>query len=150
MSNKPITMDINFRGLFGRVNASNFLIREEAQKAIAAIGVKFQGDAVKLIHGGTRTGKTYGNHRASAAGEPPKTDTGNLAKNIIPEYSPDRLSVTVGARQAASYGKGLELGTSTVAARPWLRPTLNNNKPYIERRMKRAISAAVKRSASDV
>ena len=55
-------------------------------KAIASVSLKVESEAKKLISRGERSGRTYKRrsvtHRASAPYEPPKTDTGNLVRNI--------------------------------------------------------------------
>lgn len=66
----------------------------------------------------------------SKPGEHPSTETGNLVANITVEKEDDGYSV--GSRSGAPYGLTLELGTSKVAARPWLYPTYQKNLSVIE------------------
>lgn len=65
---------------------------------------------------------TYPN--PSKPGEPPRKRTGWLQRNVV--YSIDRatLSARVGVTQNARYGAYLEVGTSRMLARPFLRSTL--------------------------
>lgn len=58
----------------------------------------------------------------SAPGEPPHKLTGHLQRSITYRMSPDRMQAFVGSNLA--YAGHLELGTSKMAARPFLRPTL--------------------------
>lgn len=64
----------------------------------------------------------------SEPGNFPHKDTGKLQQSIQAEQ-PDGWSVTVGAY--VDYALGLELGTSKVAARPFLRPTFNEMLPKL-------------------
>lgn len=60
-------------------------------------------------------------HRASAPGEPPAPDTGNLKRSgFIEAISTTARRVGV----AAVYGKWLEFGTPRIAPRPFMRPAL--------------------------
>lgn len=81
--------------------------------------------AVTAIQQGAKSGREYrrGNktHIASAPGQAPATDTGNLVQNItVKKEGPLRYSV--GSRKDAFYGFWLEFGTSDMAPRPWLQP----------------------------
>jgi len=96
--------------------------------------------AVKSI-AGAASGQPYTRYRpkrngvASKAGDPPHTDTGNLNNNIqVKRY---QRSVDVGLLgNKAEYGKYLEFGTRTMAARPWLRPAFTNSKAVIQAKLK--------------
>ena len=64
-------------------------------------------------------------HQASAPGEPPAMDTGNLSSNI--SLRPADIGMTeIYIRDDAAYGYALELGAPSrkLAARPFLRPAL--------------------------
>lgn len=68
------------------------------------------------------SGKVYGKHQASAPGEPPALDTGQLSANTnadttIRQEGDDLVGrIVANADQA----KALELGTERMAARPFL------------------------------
>ena len=93
--------------------------------------------AVISINQGAKSGGIYEKynprrtHRASAAGEPPATDTGYLVSNIFTNIDTDGLGASVESR--AAYSSFLEFGTSKMAARPFLQPALEENKPRIRR-----------------
>lgn len=74
-------------------------------------------------------------HTASAAGNPPNTDTGFLVNNIFVEIDADRLGGSVESR--ADYSGFLEFGTSKMQARPYLQPALEENKPKIRARVRK-------------
>jgi HK97 gp10 family phage protein len=68
-------------------------------------------------------GKGFGTHQASAPGEAPASDTGNLVGLI----GVDRVDVTrlrVAIFSSAKYSAALEFGTSKMAPRPFLRRAL--------------------------
>jgi len=119
------------------------MAHEVHQKAISDVAFKVEGDAKYNIQTGSRSGKSYrrGNvtHNASAPGEFPKTDTGELVANINTIFAMNRLEATVGSRKSAPHGYYLEFGTSRMAPRPWLMPTLLQNKGYISDRFHKAL-----------
>ena len=93
--------------------------------------------AVTSINQGSKSGVIYEKynprrtHKASAAGEPPATDTGFLVNNIFTNIDADGLGASVESR--ANYSSFLEFGTSKMAARPFMQPALEENKPRIRR-----------------
>jgi phage gpG-like protein len=98
--------------------------------AINKFAILIQSKSVEKIQKGQRSGRTYRRrsvtHTASAAGEPPKTDSGRLVASIRPVFG--NMSAEVGSlANIAKYGGMLEEGTKNMAARPWLEPTLKEN-----------------------
>jgi len=67
----------------------------------------------------------------SDAGEPPRRVTGRLSGSIAHEADRKKLIARVGTN--VLYGKFLELGTRKMAARPFIRPGLENNRETIGR-----------------
>ena len=67
-------------------------------------------------------------HRASAPGEAPASDTGNLvSKIIVNQISQDITSV----ESNANYSAYLEYGTSKMEARPFMLPAFEKSKKPI-------------------
>lgn len=68
------------------------------------------------------TGQQYGKHRASAPGEPPAPDLGNLKANTNADtdlrWDGDEVVGRVVAN--ASYAEALHKGTERIAARPFM------------------------------
>lgn len=93
--------------------------------------------AVKSIQEHGSSGVTYEKynprrtHTASAAGNPPNSDTGYLANNIFSIVDADKLGASVESR--ADYSVDLEFGTRKMRARPFLQPALEENRPKIRR-----------------
>ncbi len=92
--------------------------------------------AVTSILQGAKTGIIYTRgtsppHQASAAGEPPANDSGYLAQNIFISMDGDGLGADVESR--AEYSEFLEFGTTKMAARPFMHPAAESNRPKIRR-----------------
>lgn len=67
----------------------------------------------------------------SKPGEPPRLRTGWGQRNIINDPDPKTITTRVGITKNAIYMIYLELGTRTIARRPWLLRTLQDNKQMI-------------------
>ena len=87
---------------------------------------------------GVKTGRVYrrGNvvHQASASGEYPASDEGMLVNKITTQLSTDQLSGEVISR--AEYSYALEFGTRKMGARPFMQPSLEQNRPKIYKRLR--------------
>ena len=77
-----------------------------------------EGTAKSSIVSGSPSGRTYTrgsiSHTASAAGQPPASDIGQIVAS-------------------APYAKPLEFGTTQMSARPFMQPALNKNRAKINR-----------------
>lgn len=83
------------------------------------------------------TGAVSGaNHVPSKPGEPPNEDTGRLGDNIE-TVQPSPLRVEVSSN--APYALPLELGTSKMAARPYMGPAARKMRPQVVRKVRAAI-----------
>lgn len=99
---------------------------EELDVLLLDASLKTQELSIESIQKGAKTGRVYKRgkgvfHQASAAGQAPASDTGNLVQNITIRKN-KKLDYDVGSRKGASYGVDLEFGTRHMGARPWLRP----------------------------
>lgn len=100
-------------------------MKPDLQEVIKGGAQLIRSEAVKSIQTGPKSGKTYElynprrTHIASAPGEAPASDTGNLVNQIRVNLKSQDI-VTVESR--ASYSKFLEYGTSKMQARPFLFP----------------------------
>ena len=100
-------------------------LEEPFREVIKGGAQLIRGEAIKSIQTGPKSGRTYEKynprrtHKASAPGEAPASDTGNLVRNItVKQKSQDIVTVESGAH----YSKFLEYGTSKMQARPFLFP----------------------------
>lgn len=97
-----------------------------------------QAEAQRLIHDGPKSGRIYKKyqpkriHQASAPGEPPATDLGHLAANIIvdrAELGESRITIA----SLAKYSAALEFGTSKIKPRPFMRAAIRNSRAAVAR-----------------
>ncbi|TBG37156.1 hypothetical protein ELG78_09255 [Rhizobium leguminosarum] len=104
--------------------------------------------AKQHISGGGRSGRTYRRrsvtHQASAPGEFPKTDTGELVASLFFRVAANKLSAFFGTKLAK--GKYLEFGTSRMRARPWLRPTFIALRDKITTRVRSAVNETLRKA----
>lgn len=79
-------------------------------------------------------------HQASAPGEPPANDTGDLQKSIM-----SKMDSIVPSKPAAvvwtdlKYGKYLEFGTEKIEPRPFMTPALEQNRDKFPRALGTAV-----------
>ena len=73
---------------------------------------------------------------ASAAGEPPATDTGFLVSSISYKVNRTNNEVVGTVSVSAPYAPHLEFGTTHIAPRPFLQPALEENRPKIRKLFK--------------
>jgi hypothetical protein len=96
----------------------------EIPKRLLTAGEVVKAEAVRSI------GTSFRTAGPSAAGDPPHARTGQLRQSVFTEYDHARKVVIVGT--PLKRGLFLEIGTSTMAARPWLRPALNVSRDKIK------------------
>ena len=115
----------------------------DLRQLVGRAGNLVRNTAVQSINQGSRSGAFYTRGgktgQRSAAGEPPKTDQGILVQNIVLDIDPDGLGANVESR--ADYSQALEFGTSKMAARPFMQPALEENRPKIARLAKQMVRA---------
>lgn len=120
------------------------------QKAVAraakVAGLMVQAHARKSILRDPKTGRVYGKHQASADGESPANDTGNLARNIVVLADEQNGVAYVISRApysaALEYGARRKLANGKIAflkARPFMAPALEANLPLIKDLFKKAL-----------
>ena len=104
------------------------------QEVVKGGGQLIRGEAIKSIQTGAKSGVMYQKynprreHRASAPGQAPASDTGNLvSKIIVRQKSQDVTSV----ESNANYSAYLEYGTSKMEARPFMLPAFEKSKKPI-------------------
>lgn len=84
-----------------------------------------------------------GRHVPSRPGEPPKNDTGVLHNNIeVTEPAP----LVVEVRSEAPYSEALETGTSKMAARPFMGPSIDAKRDEVVSIINNAMAQAIKRA----
>lgn len=97
------------------------------QAGLTAWAQLVRNHAVQAVQKGPKSGRTYVRgkvkHQASAPGQAPATDTGNLAGSI--GWNVDASTLTADVFAGASYAVPLELGTRHMRPRPFLGPALD-------------------------
>lgn len=107
--------------------------------AVFELANRVQVDAQNSITEGATSGA---GHVASLPGESPNADTHRLDTNIetIRGSEPGTIKYVVSSN--ASYSIPLEVGTSKMSARPFMRPALEKNRERITKRLAAAINQA--------
>lgn len=108
----------NFRARFSmRMRAAVTFLEREVKKKLT----------------GQRSGEVYGDHQASAPGEPPAVDTGNLRASITGLVDDKGVTIRGFVGSNVEYVRYLELGTEKMTKRPFLIPTILENQDKIMR-----------------
>lgn len=106
------------------------------RRGLDAVGIEAV-NVVKVKLSQPGTGRTYKRrgieHRASAPGQPPAVDTGRLRSSYTYETGSDGQDDVVIVGTDVDYAPPLEFGTSRMAARPHLRPAVEEVRPQIPR-----------------
>ncbi len=110
------------------------MIREVGKAIYVASGL-LKEEAQRSIMEGSISGK---NHTPSAPGEPPNNDTHKLHDNIENQKTGP---LTAETSSNAEHAVPLEVGTSKMAARPYMGPAAQKTRP----RAQKLVVAAVKR-----
>jgi len=95
--------------------------RGDAGKYLAKLCIRVESRAKR----GMSPGGSGKKHVPSAPGSPPAVDTGRLRASITHELGDDSGDLVGRVGTNVTYAKHLELGTSEMAARPFLRPALD-------------------------
>jgi hypothetical protein len=112
---------------------------------VSAVNIA-EGAKEEIQRGAPRTGRLYRKvsgrlHRASAPGEYPASDTGQLV-NSIHAIKVSGLAVRVGSM--AKHGKWLEEGTRHMKKRPWLEPEVRKELPNLRKQILLAVGTGIK------
>lgn len=118
-------------------------------RATMRAAILVQGKARVKIMKGPKSGAIYPRgkkkHQASAPGEPPANDTGNLQRSMscVSKGLTDGVA-TVELQVAAPYAAALEFGnlSGTIKERPFLRPSVKESEKEIEAIAKQAVIEA--------
>jgi HK97 gp10 family phage protein len=104
------------------------------QEVVKGGGQLIRAEAIKSIQTGAKSGVMYQmynprrEHRASAPGQAPASDTGNLVSKIIVKQKSKNIT---NVESNADYSAYLEYGTSKMEARPFMLPAFEKSKKPI-------------------
>ena len=123
-------------------------LEEPFREVIQGGAQLIRGEAIKSIQSGPKSGIVYEKynprrtHKASAPGEAPASDTGNLVRNIVvKQENPDLIKV----ESNATYSSFLEFGTSKMLARPFLFPATERSRKKIAQAVFNRVVKEIKR-----
>lgn len=136
---------VNADKLLAKLASLPAKLQKPISNALLASAGEMEGYAVKKIQTNSGTGREYKRgkriHIASSPGEYPNSDFGGLVDSMFSEPR-GPLEAVWGARNI--YAKYLEFGTSRMAARPIMRPTLRALQDKAAQLVKSAIDEALK------
>ena len=118
-------------------------LRAELRGAVTRAAIMVQDEAVRLV-------SQQSSPPPSEPGEPPHLDTGTLARSIDWEVEDQPRSIVGRIGTNLDYGRYLELGTSIMAPRPYLRPALDRMRPHIQLMFRQAGRRASRQQGSGV
>ena len=124
----------NLKKVLSQLNRLQKDMEVPFQEVVKGGGQQIRNEAIKSIQAGGKSGIVYQKynprreHRASAPGEAPASDTGNLvSKIIVKQKSRNRVNV----ESNANYSAYLEYGTSKMQPRPFMLPAFEKSKKPI-------------------
>lgn len=124
------------RIVYDRLPQISAQLHAEASREVRTTAFEVEAD-IKNAMMGAKSGRIYGSHQASAPGEAPAVDTGNLVNSIVTEAKPGSLTATVST--AVEYAPHLEFGTVNMQPRPAWVPAAERARPRFRDRMNRML-----------
>ena len=124
----------NLKKVLSQLNRLQKDMEVPFQEIVKGGGQLIRGEAIKSIQTGSKSGVMYQmynprrEHRASAPGEAPASDTGNLVSKIIVKQKDANVT---NVESNANYSAYLEYGTSKMEARPFMLPAFEKSKKPI-------------------
>jgi HK97 gp10 family phage protein len=116
-------------------------MQREAGKLVYTLADKHATEAALSITSGAVSGK---NHVPSKPGEPPNANLGILDRSIHVERTGPLTAQSVAD---APYAVALEVGTSKMAARPYMRPAAKKVRKEVDALAKKAVDRILKGGA---
>tara|TARA_R110002073_G_C8995322_1_gene538397 strand:+ start:54 stop:503 length:450 start_codon:yes stop_codon:yes gene_type:complete len=132
-------MDIKFRvtnlkKVLSQLENLDKQLEPDFQEIVKGGAQLIRGEAIKSIQTGAKSGVVYQmynprrEHRASAPGQAPASDTGNLVSKIIVKQKTRNIT---NVESNANYSAFLEYGTSKMQPRPFMLPAFEKSKKPI-------------------
>ena len=124
----------NLKKVLSQLNRLQKDMEVPFQEIVKGGGQLIRGEAIKSIQTGSKSGVMYQmynprrEHRASAPGQAPASDTGNLVSKIIVKQKTRNIT---NVESNANYSAYLEYGTSKMEARPFMLPAFEKSKKPI-------------------
>ena len=138
----------NLDKVLSQLSRLNKELEKPFQEVVKGGGQLIRAEAVKSIQSGGKSGIVYEkynprrSHRASAPGQAPASDTGNLVSKIRVKQK-DKNTTQV--ESGADYSAFLEYGTSKMLPRPFLFPAFEKSKEKIKQAVFNRVTTAIER-----
>jgi hypothetical protein len=117
-------------------------VRRGALRGLTIAANDVRNEILRRILQTEKSGKVYIRrgvaHKASAPGEAPASDTGDLARGITVVINPQALTARVNS--GAAHSLPLEFGTPTIEPRPHMRVSLASQRENIQLTIGREIA----------
>lgn len=129
------------------------MVKKAAFRGVMRATAIVHKEAINLIEHGEKTGRVYVKyrphrvHQASAPGEAPASDSGNLVKLIQMRF--DEKDLVGYVNSGAEYAAYLEFGTRTMEARPYMRVALAHKRVQVRVEILKAVQTALKGATQD-
>ena len=121
-------LEVEIRQIVGEIN------HEARSRATRAVNI-LQNKAFEVL-GKDGHGRQYGNHRASAPGEAPAPNTGNLRRNwrkqVLAEQHLHGVRITCRIKSDMPYSEYLEKGHRHTAPQPYKERIREGERPEID------------------
>ena len=140
----------NLKKVLSQLNRLDKDLETPFQEIVKGGGQLIRAEAIKSIQTGAKTGIVYQKynprrqHRASAPGQAPASDTGNLVSKIIVKQKSKNVTQV---ESGADYSKFLEYGTSKMEPRPFLFPAFEKSRGNIAKAVFERVITAIYRIA---
>jgi len=124
----------NLKKVMSQLNRLGKDMEQPFQEIVKGGGQLIRGEAIKSIQTGAKSGVMYQmynprrEHRASAPGQAPASDTGNLVSKIVVRQKGANVT---NVESNANYSAFLEYGTSKMQPRPFMLPAFEKSKKPI-------------------
>ncbi len=134
-----------FKAKLERLNLSVFA---EMKKTMITTITEMDEEVKKLIDGGARSGKIYKRtkggktHQASAPGEAPKSDYGDLKAGFNFDTKATSRQIIGNLRNISKHAKPLEYKPKARGGRPFMRPLFKKWLPIARERFSSALKRA--------
>jgi HK97 gp10 family phage protein len=124
--------------VFLRINKAEFLkLLDDANAITEEAADKMVENMKTSILSGAKSGRQYykngGRHTASAPGQSPANQTGDLVKSIKVSKSKNKATISI----SKNYAVFLEFGTSKMRPRPFILPAFQKTKKWFSDKLHR-------------
>lgn len=124
-----IKVTTHFDKLITELDNTQKLLKISMEKSLQACGEMLKQEMIKRIESGSKTGNMYGNHQASAPGQSPADDSGDLVRSLkVDVLKNGEMNI-----KGTIYALYLENGTSKMQPRPFIQPSIKGVRRQIQK-----------------